>query len=615
MIGWLCKDHFKTRDLGDRPDLPAVREALALIAAAVFYFSLHPVCLNAQNADLLVAPGKLSRVHAGLAGLKNCVSCHTEGKKVDAAKCLACHKDLAERVKAGRGFHKNKAANCLPCHPEHLGEKFQLIEWDLKKFSHAETGYPLLGLHKKISACASCHTPARAPAGKKEKTFLLKDANCSACHADVHRGKLGSACADCHSPAAPFQQAVFDHGKSGFPLKGAHRDLQCVRCHAKPKRQGPARSRCSDCHADPHRPAYEQGCSACHNENSWKTSRFDHDRTRFPLRGKHASLACAKCHPPGAKTKKIPFADCSDCHRQDPHRGQFGKDCRSCHVVDGFEKVSFDHERTGYPLTGKHAGVSCRRCHARKGENQPPVYKSTTRVCGDCHADVHRKQFDKSCDACHTTRGFGLKELEFDHQTGSVFPLQGKHADVPCSKCHVKTARAFPGGSGEAVLYKPLSAACVSCHQDPHLQKMGNDCRLCHGFVSFKPASGFDHERTRFPLRPFHETTGCRKCHPERQTVLAGKTTAAVQYEGISLSCRECHRDFDHARTAFPLTGSHGALECSACHNAKTPNIRKAVKTKTSEFSCAACHKSPHLGQSRDCRQCHSLESWRVEPW
>ena len=68
----------------------------------------------------------------------------------------------------------------------------------------------------------------------------------------------------------------------------------------------------------------------------------------------------------GKRTKKSPFANCSDCHRQDPHRGQFGKDCQSCHVVDGFEKVSFNHDHTRFPLTGKHAAVSCQKCHPQK---------------------------------------------------------------------------------------------------------------------------------------------------------------------------------------------------------------------------------------------------------
>ena len=347
---------------------------LAMLGAAVFFLSATPARLAAQDAELLVAPGKLSRVHAGLAGLNNCAACHTERKKVDAGKCLACHKDLADRVKAGRGFHRNKGTNCLPCHPEHLGEEFKLIEWDLKKFSHAETGYPLVGRHKTVTACVTCHAPARAPAGKKQKTYLLKDASCSACHADPHQGKLGDRLCRLPFPRHPLPKAVFDHGKSGFPLKGAHR-APGVRsqCHPAQKRAGPPRSRCSDCHSDPHRPSYAQSCNACHDENSWKTTRRSTmTGPASPCAGNTSPWRAAQCHPPGAKTKKIAFADCSDCHRQDPHRGQFGRECRSCHVVSGFEKVAFDHGRTGYPLTGKHAGVSCRQCHERQGGKPAP---------------------------------------------------------------------------------------------------------------------------------------------------------------------------------------------------------------------------------------------------
>ena len=91
-------------------------------------------------------------------------------KQVDPQKCLACHRDLAERIKAKRGWHRNKADGCIACHPEHHGEDFKLIDWDMKKFSHDETGFPLSGLHKKMTDCAACHRTANAlPQEKKEK--------------------------------------------------------------------------------------------------------------------------------------------------------------------------------------------------------------------------------------------------------------------------------------------------------------------------------------------------------------------------------------------------------------------------------------------------------------
>jgi hypothetical protein len=586
-----------------------------LLLAAGVGICFTSLTLASQEIDLLISPGKLSKPHAYLAGVANCTKCHTVKKKADPQKCLACHRDLAARIKAGRGWHRDKVAGCITCHPEHQGADFKLIEWDLKKFSHRETGYPLTGLHKKIADCAACHNPATALPGKKGKTYLIKDAGCVACHRDPHRGQLGTQCARCHSTEAPFRQVVFDHGKTRFPLKGAHKSLACGSCHPDKKWQGLSFKRCSDCHADPHQPSLGGDCRACHNETSWKTARFNHDQTRFPLRGKHSALACAKCHPRGEKAKKLAFAKCSDCHRQDPHAGKYGGDCQGCHVVEGFEKASFSHDRTRFPLTGKHAALSCQACHVKKGGMQSAWYKPLSTACADCHADVHRGQFAAACDSCHTTRGFTRGELKFNHQTDSSFPLLGKHATLSCRQCHLKTSRAFPSGQGEAVLYKPLGADCLDCHRDYHLGQLGKECGQCHGFDSFRPAPRFDHSRSRFSLQLFHENVGCRQCHPLVSMTVNGKVVQTVQYKNVSGECRECHRNFDHSRTAFPLTGVHGALDCRKCHNARTPNMHKNGSSEKGQTECTLCHSSPHPGLQKNCRECHSGKNWRVEPW
>jgi hypothetical protein len=53
----------------------------ALIAVAILCFYLAPAGISAQDAELLVSPGKLSLVHANLSGIKNCTACHTGGKR------------------------------------------------------------------------------------------------------------------------------------------------------------------------------------------------------------------------------------------------------------------------------------------------------------------------------------------------------------------------------------------------------------------------------------------------------------------------------------------------------------------------------------------------------
>ena len=50
---------------------------------------------------------------------------------------------------------------------------------------------------------------------------------------------------------------------------------------------------------------------------------FDHSKTKYPLQGKHAQVACTACHLNGDFKKQLPFANCKDCHTPDPHKGQF----------------------------------------------------------------------------------------------------------------------------------------------------------------------------------------------------------------------------------------------------------------------------------------------------
>ena len=171
----------------------------------------------AQELGALVSPGPLSAAHAKLEGLKNCEKCHEPGKKVTAARCLACHQPIAERMAAKKGVHRDVTDDCVTCHVEHAGADAELRPLDPSTFDHsAETGYPLDGRHAAIARdCAKCHTT---------RSYLTARPECASCHKDVHLGVLGADCARCHGTAAPFASATqtFDHGATPFPLTGAH---------------------------------------------------------------------------------------------------------------------------------------------------------------------------------------------------------------------------------------------------------------------------------------------------------------------------------------------------------------------------------------------------------
>ena len=140
------------------------------------------------------------------------------------------------------------------------------------------------------------------------------------------------------------------------------------------------------------------GCEACHSTHDWKDlSKFDHEKTRFPLVGSHRAVACADCHkPPNMELTLIhvEFAkapvNCGDCH-ENPHADQFGSrgsECAGCHTSIKWKPSLFDHDKTAFPLKGGHENVACSACHSLTRQvsgNAVLFYKPTPTTCEGCH--------------------------------------------------------------------------------------------------------------------------------------------------------------------------------------------------------------------------------------
>jgi len=160
---------------------------------------LLPFLFVSQELDGLESPGELSQVHSELEGEKKCDRCHTEDETVDSEKCLSCHGDLKKRISAQTGYHQDKDEGCEMCHTEHQGADTGLIDLDESDFDHSETGYKLIGSHKKIKDCKKCHKPPNQLLRTKSQSFMLKSSSCNACHKSPHPGKYPE-CTHCHSP-------------------------------------------------------------------------------------------------------------------------------------------------------------------------------------------------------------------------------------------------------------------------------------------------------------------------------------------------------------------------------------------------------------------------------
>ncbi len=562
--------------------------------------------LGASVARCQISPGPLSKAHQFLSGTTQCTTCHQFGTSTPTFKCLDCHKEISQRLGAHSGYHarigiKNpNGRDCVRCHLEHNGVDFDLVHWEpsLKQFDHKLTGYPLVDKHAAV-ACEKCHTPAHM---------------------------------------VPAERALIQKKDLANSFLGLSKD-------------------CVTCHTDPHKGQLGGDCQRCHNFVDWKQARkFDHSKTKYPLTGLHAQVACDKCHFPSGPNRTvkftgIKFATCTSCHT-DPHKGAFPAACESCHTTNGWKKVhmsiQFDHSKTKYPLLGMHLKVSCGDCHAGGDFKRPQAFAK----CSDCHSpDPHKGQFQAraskgECSECHTVNGwkpslFGVKEHATSH-----YPLEGKHATVACEKCHTP--------AGKDTIYRVKFAACTDCHQDAHDNQFAaapyrNRCEDCHTVKDFHRSTFTieNHSNTRFALTGAHVAVSCADCH---KAGLAGRTDKILPFhfkdrtcaachadphkgqfqdrmaqkrpDGTSLGCEACHntrswidvRNFDHSKTNFPLLGAHRTVACAGCH--KPVQGASDIQFKKTPRNCEACHSDSHGGQfaAKDgitkCGDCHVVQRW-----
>lgn len=634
--------------------LARTRDLVLTLCSALALFGTASSAAHAQ-----ISPGPLAKAHQSLNGPAKCVQCHELSTKSPTFRCVECHREIADELQHHKGLHATYPQNgpagsaCVKCHSDHNGENFALLHWDPtpKGFDHNKTGYPLDGKHAGVN-CRSCHNAQHiAPAARTllaskdlNRTWFGLSPSCITCHADKHQGRFGTTCTQCHSTvdwkSAKIDQQNFDHSKTRYPLTGAHVNTPCQKCHTAgenglPRYTGISFSTCSACHSDPHKGEFVQACESCHTTSSWKkssfTTRFDHSKTKFPLQGKHLEVACLSCHKSADFKTPMAFANCADCHRPDPHGGQFlkradGGRCESCHTVQGWIPSTYtvqDHAKTGFPLVSPHAKVKCADCHTPAGK--ATRYKISFALCVDCHKDEHEGQFAAApwrnrCEQCHTGATFKTSSFTLAKHQKSSFPLTGGHEAVACNDCHK------PMLGSKVALYHFSSLSCTSCHEDIHkgqfarrMALAGADgkpvgCLACHSTKEWKDLTKFDHTQTDFPLIGSHRAVTCVECHKPpnmEMTMLHVNFTSAPkgcdqchenphadQFGTKGSDCAACHNSnkwrpslFDHEKTAFSLKGGHQDVACSACHTLKKPVDGTLVLFyKPTPTKCEACH-------------------------
>lgn len=616
----------------------------------------------------------MSKGHDDLTGPLACAKCHEGGTGVPDQKCLGCHahRDMRQRIEAGKGFHSDpdlRKKACKDCHAEHKEEppgsgkgRRTTVDWrpfgGKRNFAHQRTGWPLEGAHR-FQKCESCH---KKTSPRTDQTiFLGLRSECTNCHKSPHQfddPKL-SDCTICHSfdtrRVASLGATRFDHDKTRFPLEGNHTKQACAKCHTTTKVftiKDRKFDDCSGCHKDSHRSVISatRKCQECHSTKVlFEKTRFDHAKnTRFPLRGQHARNRCKDCHRVDGGKEKPPM-QCAGCH-EDVHRGRFGKEpCEGCHVeadkASAWKEIVFDHDKkTRFELTGAHTQAKCVECHRNK---EPKGFERfETAACASCHRhqDAHCGQFGmENCERCHVQGGD--RTSRFDHSL-TRFKLEGAHAKPACDRCHKPARLGDSPYCKRATKYTGLDPQCLTCHEDIHKGELGRECAKCHtGGSDFKTLA-FDHNRdSTFPLTGFHQIVECASCHPNRHFKIGEKTCFDCHQKDdahakvLGDECQKCHETtggapkFDHdIHTKFVRRGVHAKIECQRCHFLPAPKTKERealglqfaaiappgapvdLQFRAAGKACTDCHPDPHRVRADvDCLECHGYEAW-TEP-
>lgn len=418
----------------------------------------------------------------------DCIKCHTTGFAGIPVTCISCHQKDYNSVVNPPHLSGKFPTDCLKCHTESA--------WKPSSFLHnTSTAFPLTGGHVGVE-CIKCHSTG----------YTGTSRDCYSCHSSNYKAttnpshatsKFSTDCATCHNMKA-WKPATFNHNtNTTFPLTGGHIGVDCLKCHTNGY-VGTTKI-CSGCHLNTYNTTtnpshitakFPTDCPVCHTVTAWKPSTFNHNTsTTFPLTGGHMGVDCLKCHATGyVGTTKI----CSGCHLNtfntttNPSHlaAKFSTDCTKCHTVNAWKPSTFNHTTgTTFPLTGRHVGVDCIKCHATG-------YVGTTKLCSGCHMPNYNKttnpahlaaKFPTTCESCHNMTAWIPSTYNHDSQYFKIY--SGKHRGewTLCTECHTN-----------ATNYKVFS--CINCHEH-NKTSMDSEHKGKSGYV--------------------YNSTNCLSCHPK----------------------------------------------------------------------------------------------------
>ncbi|HSB22777.1 MAG TPA: hypothetical protein VLE94_06655 [Burkholderiaceae bacterium] len=316
-----------------------------------------------------------------------------------------------------------------------------------------------------------------------------------------------------------------------------------------------------------------------------------------------------------------------------------------------FAQTEFDHQSTGFPLTGAHSDVRCETCHVKA------IFKGTPRRCDQCHVQNNLRnattipsnhvQTTLNCDVCHTTATFS--GARFDHalvagqtcaacHNGSQAvgkPANHPLTNAPCSDCH--TTISFSTVTRPANHIPTLaSSRCESCHlnmasggslANAQMDHTGyTTCAQCHAPAVANSFYGVQIKSSLTAPPHIPASDNCELCHTSIPTMLIPTTGAAsvgattfaggrMNHAGITSNCVSCHGSSVVAGTFIGVTPKTKAglapphlptsETCENCHRAVPAQLIPTAGAASIGATSFANAQMNHVGITSNCVDCH----------
>ena len=221
---------------------------------------------------------------------------------------------------------------------------------------------------------------------------------------------------------------------------------------------------------------------------------------------------------------------------------------------------------------------------------------------------VPHDTFPSDCTLCHAKGSWHeiRKDFVYDHEKETGTPLHGAHAQAQCLRCH----------NDRGAVAQFSKRGCAGCHDDIHRGRLGGQCTSCHSENNWNPTGIYAaHARTRFPLTGSHIGVACFRCHPAAES---------GQFLGADPRCEACHRNEALQAKVSANGQTHTDLNlltgCQQCHTPTSWQNATFNHANIVAGTCINCHlaqatlannaNTNHAAFGTNCTTCHTTRSW-----